>query len=120
MFVGATTENPSFEINKALLSRTAVYALRPLDDSALAQILDRAAGMLGMSVADDGGSALLAFADGDARRLLGAMENAAAARTADGDDSPLTAEDVAKIVGQKRPRFDKGGDDFLRPDFGAA
>ena len=112
VFVGATTENPSFEINKALLSRTAVYALRPLDDSALARILDRAAGMLGMSVADDGGSALLAFADGDARRLLGAMENAAAARAADGDDSPLTAEDVAKIVGQKRPRFDKGGDDF--------
>ena len=111
IFIGATTENPSFEINKALLSRVSVYALRPLESSALLEIAERAASELGIQVSDSGKKALAEFADGDARRLLGAMENGAAALARDGA-AELTGELVWKIAGRRVPRFDKGGDDF--------
>ena len=84
IFIGATTENPSFEINKALLSRVSVYALRRLERDELLTIAGRAAKALGVRVSDSGWAALADFADGDARRLLGAMENAAAALSGGG------------------------------------
>ena len=115
IFIGATTENPSFEINKALLSRVSVYALNRLEDSALLEIANRAAKALDISIAESGKTALAQFADGDARRLLGALENAATAMKENGDtakDCALTGEMVWRIAGRKVPRFDKGGDDF--------
>ena len=112
IFIGATTENPSFEINKALLSRVSVYALRRLERDELLTIAERAAKALGVRVADSGWAALADFADGDARRLLGAMENAAAALAEEGEGRELEGETVWRVAGRKVPRFDKGGDDF--------
>ena len=115
IFIGATTENPSFEINKALLSRVSVYALRRLERDELLEIAARAAKALGIRVSDSGRTALADFADGDARRLLGAMENAAVALAEEGDGDgkkELEGEMVWRVAGRKVPRFDKGGDDF--------
>ena len=118
IFIGATTENPSFEINKALLSRVSVYALRPLGSDALLEIAARAAAELGVEVSESGKKVLAEFADGDARRLLGAMENATAALRAGegggggGGGGELTGELVWRVAGRRVPRFDKGGDDF--------
>src|SRR5438093_7919533 len=69
-FVGATTENPSFEMNSALLSRATVYVLEPLSDADLATLLSRT----GLDVDETGKARLVGFADGDARRLLNAVE----------------------------------------------
>ena len=109
IFIGATTENPSFEINKALLSRVTVYALHRLDEEALLRIAERAAEELGIRMTESGKRALAEFADGDARRLLGAAENAAE-ELATGEE--LTGELVWRTAGKKIPKFDKGGDDF--------
>src|SRR5687768_14043468 len=69
-FVGATTENPSFEVNSALLSRAAVYVLGPLSSDELGVLLDRT----GLRADDEAKARLIGFADGDARRLLNAVE----------------------------------------------
>src|SRR4051794_21002451 len=68
-FIGATTENPSFEVNSALLSRAAVYVLEPLKGKELAVLLDRA----GLEMDEEARERLIGFADGDARRLLNAV-----------------------------------------------
>src|SRR3954451_2587185 len=79
-FIGATTENPSFEVNSALLSRATVHVLKPLDDADLATLLDRAQALLDapplVAAARD---RLVAYADGDARRLLNTLETLAVA-----------------------------------------
>ncbi len=115
VLVGATTENPSFELNKALLSRARVYRLRALDEEALGALLDRALadaerglGGLGLTVSDEGRALLLRAADGDARRLLSALE--IAADLAGG--RVIDADTVAEAVAGGARRFDKGGDDF--------
>ncbi len=115
VLVGATTENPSFELNKALLSRARVYRLRALDEEALGALLDRALadaerglGGLGLTVSDEGRALLLRAADGDARRLLSALE--IAADLAGG--RVIDADTVAEAVTGGARRFDKGGDDF--------
>ncbi|MFP4130082.1 MAG: replication-associated recombination protein A [Halorhodospira sp.] len=115
VFIGATTENPSFELNKALLSRARVYRLRALDEEALGSLLDRALadaerglGGLGLAVSDEGRALLLRAADGDARRLLSALE--IAADLAEG--GVVDADTVAEAVAGGARRFDKGGDDF--------
>ena len=111
-FIGATTENPSFEVNAALLSRATVHVLRSLDIDDLAALLDRAQALLHtapMTVAAR--TRLLAFADGDARRLLNAYENLAhaASRTSpDTIDEPL----LEQALGEQLRRYDKGGDQF--------
>src|SRR3954469_15439289 len=69
-FVGATTENPSFEVNSALLSRAAVYVLEPLSEKDLGALLEKT----GLSIDDEAKTRLIGFADGDARRLLNAVE----------------------------------------------
>src|ERR1700712_147992 len=75
-FIGATTENPSFEVNSALLSRATVHVLKPLDDDALKPLLDRAQALLAAPpLAEAARERLIGYADGDARRLLNAYEN---------------------------------------------
>src|SRR5690242_4815221 len=80
-FIGATTENPSFEVNSALLSRTAVYVLHPLSPPELAQLLDRAAAaaLPGNIIDDAARDALVNYADGDGRRLINLVEQLAVA-----------------------------------------
>ncbi|MYA18011.1 MAG: replication-associated recombination protein A [Gammaproteobacteria bacterium] len=107
-FIGATTENPSFEVNAALLSRSRVYVLRPLSDSHIATLVRRAASeALKAELAPDAVSELQAMADGDARRALNTLE--VAVQLASG---PVEATHVLEASGQAYRRFDKGGDAF--------
>ena len=109
IFVGATTENPSFEVNSALLSRLKVYPLRPLTAEDLNQLIDRAVAreMPELTIDDDARQFLVAVADGDARRLLNTLE-LAASLTSGTIDSGI----VAEATGERQRRFDKGGDLF--------
>ena len=118
-FIGATTENPSFELNNALLSRLRVYVLKSLTNDDIIAVLKRALqdeqrGLGGKSIeVTDGAMQLLAaLADGDARRALNMLEIAADfARTV--DDINLIDEDTIKqVAGDNLRRFDKGGDAF--------
>lgn len=123
-FVGATTENPSFEVNNALLSRAAVYVLRRLDDADLRALVDRAAQRCldGLAVDDDAAAMLVESADGDGRRLLNHLELAATAAGALDRDAPagevgapprrLAATHVAQVLAERVRQFDKGGDAF--------
>ena len=108
VFVGATTENPSFEVNAALLSRSRVYVLRPLDDTHVATLVRRAATRdLGVEIDADAVRELQAVADGDARRALNTLE--VAVQLASGT---VAADHVLEASGQSYRRFDKGGDAF--------
>lgn len=113
IFVGATTENPAFELNNALLSRLRVYVLRALDASAIRVLIDRAIGTLAQStlltMADTERDTLARVADGDARRALNLLE--IIAEFANG--GVVDAETLATVVsGGDVRRFDKGGDAF--------
>lgn len=112
-FIGATTENPSFEVNSALLSRAAVYVLKSLDADELAQLLARAAGELPgeLQFAPSARERLVALADGDARRMLNLLEQAQRAAQAAGV-TVLDGEFVAQALMSSGRRFDKGGDAF--------
>jgi putative ATPase len=111
VFIGATTENPSFEVNSALLSRSAVYVLQALDDAALNTIIDRALAQAlpGVTVDGDARATLIGFCDGDARKLLNNLELAAQAA---GDAKYVNAELLKKTLAESLRRFDKGGDAF--------
>jgi putative ATPase len=112
VFVGATTENPSFEVVGALLSRAAVYVLQPLERVELEQLMDRARVQLGGIGFDDGARAMLVdLADGDARRLLNALEIAAAA-AADRGLQTIEADFLRSALPATLRRFDKGGENF--------
>jgi putative ATPase len=112
-FIGATTENPSFEVNGALLSRAAVYVLQPLGVADMSVLIDRALaaadGKHGLS--ESARKLIAGYADGDARRLLNAMEQivlaAAAGGVVDIDEALVRAS-----LAQGMKRFDKGGDQF--------
>ena len=106
--VGATTENPSFELNAALLSRCQVMVLQRLDDAALERLLDRAADEEGrpLPLDDDGRAALRAMADGDGRYLLNMAE--ALYAIAPPPATPLDAKGVAAAVQRRAPVYDKG------------
>ena len=103
-FVGATTENPSFEVVGALLSRAAVYVLEPLAPEDLAVLVERA----GVALDEEARKRLIGFADGDARRLLNAIERLREAKPAGTIDGAL----VERTLAAKLRRFDKGGDAF--------
>ncbi len=111
-FIGATTENPSFEVNSALLSRAAVYVLKSLSEEDLSQMLDRALALDGhIGIADDARPMLVASADGDGRKLLNNTEimlRAAAQKKQTQIDVALLQESL----GDALRRFDKGGDAF--------
>lgn len=119
-FIGATTENPSFEVNSALLSRTRVYVLRPLDLSDIVRVLERGvthistnSGDLAALSAEDGVLDLLAAAaDGDARQALNFLEIACALIS--GTPKPILTRSAAKdaLSDGTLPRFDKGGELF--------
>lgn len=115
IFVGATTENPSFELNNALLSRARVYRLQPLAEAEMQQVLDAAAkadnqvaGLLSV-LSEDAVQFLLNSGDGDARRLLGMVEVLADCCA---DGQIMGVGRVAELLGQSVRRFDKGGDVF--------
>ncbi len=112
-FIGATTENPSFEVVGALLSRAQVYVLKSLDETGLAALLERALalGGLGIALEDEGRTLLQAQADGDGRRLLNLLEQLATAMRAAGRES-ADAAFVGEALAPSRRRFDKGGDAF--------
>lgn len=112
-FIGATTENPSFEVVGALLSRAQVYVLKSLDERDLAVLLQRALLVTGgaISLADDAGGLLLGFADGDARRLLNLLDQLFTAAHAAGRQE-IDAAFVTEALAPSLRRFDKGGDAF--------
>jgi len=112
-FIGATTENPSFEVNRALLSRAAVYVLRPLTEQELGELFERArSGPLhGLAFTDEARAMVIGFADGDARRLLNMLEQIADAAPSAGR-TEIDAEYVRQTLASKLRQFDKGGDAF--------
>ena len=118
-FIGATTENPSFEVNSALLSRAVVYVLQPLGLDDLKQIVANVLNLhvLGAieKIADEAVARLIAYADGDARRLLNTLETLAVAAQHDKSGTPLTLVTDAwllTVLGQQMRRYDKGGEQF--------
>ena len=111
-FIGATTENPSFEVNSALLSRAAVYVLQALQEADLAQIVARAQAITAVPDIDAAATArLIAYADGDARRLLNTLETLAVATT---QEKRASIEDawLVQVLGERLRRYDKGGEQF--------
>jgi putative ATPase len=112
-FIGATTENPSFEVNSALLSRAAVYVLQPLAEGELEALLQRAlAGPLrGLALAEATHKLLTAFADGDARKLLNMLEQIADAAKTQGK-AQVDETFARDALAERLRRFDKGGDQF--------
>ena len=111
-FIGATTENPSFEVNSALLSRAAVYVLQPLSEEDLRHIVERAQAIGAVpAVEPDAMARLLSYADGDARRLLNTLETLAMAATRE-KINPVTDAWLLKVLGERMRRYDKGGEQF--------
>jgi putative ATPase len=113
VFIGATTENPSFEVVGALLSRAAVYVLEPLTRDELEQLIDRASAreLGGLAVEADARGMLVDLADGDARRLLNALEVAASAAR-DNGLAGISATFLRESLPATVRRFDKGGENF--------
>jgi putative ATPase len=119
IFVGATTENPSFEVNNALLSRARVYVLKPLTAEDLSKLLDRALsdaqrglGKLQLHLEPAARELLVAAADGDARRMLNLLETAADLSVPEGGGHRLTVDTMRAVIGSTYVRFDKGGENF--------
>lgn len=112
-FIGATTENPSFECNAALLSRAQVYVLKPLAADDLLQLIERAQKRYFPDLTIDiaAQQTLVGYADGDARRLLNLVEQATQAAKASRIEQ-ITAEFLADALTLNSRRFDKGGDAF--------
>ncbi len=112
-FIGATTENPSFEVNGALLSRASVYVLKSLTEDDLTRLLERACReqLDGLQFSEDARVSLVASADGDGRKLLNNLEIVARAATAKGR-TDVDATLLAECLGDALRRFDKGGDAF--------
>ena len=132
-FIGATTENPSFELNNALLSRASVYVLKPLDDEALGKMFDRAVGVVMRRNGDsadspstgsgqmdtdsiiaidaDARQRMIGMADGDGRRLINLVEQLATAVGNSGRKS-VDLKLVESVLARAARRFDKGGDNF--------
>ena len=114
VFIGATTENPSFELNNALLSRARVYRLRALDEEAIKQVilqaltLDETLAARQLSFDSEAMDALVAAADGDARRALGILETLADLV----EEQRITLAHVGEVVAESARKFDKGGDLF--------
>lgn len=117
LFVGATTENPSFELNSALLSRTRVYVLKPLAPQELQQLIQRALeapeGLAGRISLDEGvEQVLVAAADGDARRALNILEVASDLAEPTEEGGLITRDVMQQVLQTSLRRFDKGGDVF--------
>jgi putative ATPase len=119
-FIGATTENPSFEVNSALLSRATVHVLKSLSGDELLALIGRARALLkAPPLSDAAAQRLVGYADGDARRLLNAYENLVAMVGAGAEiDEPHAGEvemderTLERALGEQLRRYDKGGEQF--------
>ena len=114
-FIGATTENPSFEVNSALLSRAVVYVLQPLTKTDLKQIVARVLAERALpaieTIADEAVERLVAYADGDARRLLNTLESLSIAARSE-KITAVTDAWLLRVLGERLRRYDKGGEQF--------
>ena len=113
-FIGATTENPSFEVNAALLSRAQVYTLKPLNPDALAQLCDKVFRLpenAQISITPEAQQLIIQHADGDARRLLNTLEQIIRAAQTQ-HITEINSELMAQTLGSQLRRFDKGGEAF--------
>jgi putative ATPase len=113
-FVGATTENPSFEVNNALLSRTQVYVLTALSKQELSRLFERAQklAMGNLQFSDEARQLLIEFADGDARRLLNLLEQINTAAAGTRAITQISKDTVLNALSRNARSFDKGGDAF--------
>jgi putative ATPase len=116
ILIGATTENPSFEVNKALLSRARVFVLKALTSEDIGAIVDRALaderGLAGaVTLEDTARSKLIALADGDARSALNALELASPIAVARGRGPHIEAADIEAAMQQRALRYDRAGDE---------
>lgn len=118
-FVGATTENPSFELNNALLSRARLYKLKPLDKRALSEIIRHAVSSIesdlgegDIAISEDGIEQITTAADGDARRALNILEIVAELAESEEERKVLSDQSIAAVIADGGRRFDKGGDLF--------
>jgi putative ATPase len=118
VLIGATTENPSFEVTSALLSRSKVYVLKPLGQDAMRTIVMRAVqdrerglGAKGIAIEDDAVTAIVLYANGDARVALNLLELAAATAGPDASGSPITARLIADIAQKRSLLYDKTGEE---------
>ncbi len=112
-FIGATTENPSFEVNNALLSRAQVYVLHALSEEELGQLFERAqqVALPGLEFSDEARERIVGYADGDARRLLNVLEQLQTAAETAGV-SHIDSAFLDNTLAQNLRRFDKGGEAF--------
>ena len=111
-FIGATTENPSFEVNSALLSRAAVYVLQSLNEEDLKKIVERAHGIGAIPRLEaEAEQRLIAYADGDARRLLNTLETLSVSAQRE-KLSEISDDWLLKVLGERMRRYDKGGEQF--------
>lgn len=113
-FIGATTENPSFEVNSALLSRAQVYVLKSLTDEELKLLLRRVQeqnALDGLEFEDQAVDTLIGYADGDARRFLNLLEQTNTAAKTSGTEL-VTTDFLQNALTLNSRRFDKGGDNF--------
>ncbi|MAU12059.1 MAG: AAA family ATPase [Anaerolineaceae bacterium] len=108
--IGATTENPSFEVISALLSRVQVFTLRSLSEDDLRQIVVRGAEELSVSLSDEAAEFLSQYANGDARAALTLLENTAKLYASD-NDAPITLENVKDALQSRHLRYDKTGEE---------
>ncbi len=111
--IGATTENPSFEVNSALLSRSQVYVLHSFNEEELRQLVDKARAkvLTHLEFEDAAIDTLIGYADGDGRRLLNLLEQTSTAANA-AKTNQITAEFIQNALTLNARRFDKGGDNF--------
>ena len=112
-FIGATTENPSFEVNSALLSRAAVYVLIPLSHADLTKIVMLAQAEYALpGIEDTAVDRLVSYADGDARRLINTLETLGVAARQE-QQTEITDTWLMQVLGERMRRYDKGGDQFF-------
>lgn len=118
IFIGATTENPAFELNQAILSRARVYTLKKLSDDNLSNVLARAlnyqkeSNQVDVDISAETKKQLIALANGDARRLLNLLENCLEISPVNDNKQTLTKEQLIQVAGNKIALYDKGGDAF--------
>lgn len=113
-FIGATTENPSFEVNSALLSRAQVYVLKPLNENELTELAQKPFRLpenQNLTLSKNACQLIVQAADGDARRLLNLIEQLINAARAE-NQTHIQSEDALKILGETKARFDKNGEEF--------
>ena len=112
-FIGATTENPSFEVNSALLSRAAVYVLQPLTEADLVKIVALAQAEYALPAIENIAiDRLVSYADGDARRLINTLETLGVAARQE-QQTEITDAWLMNVLGERMRRYDKGGDQFF-------